>query len=274
LENEDLYTIVAMAVGTMFLFLTLLTFVLCRRRQNVNNTALVNLCISLFLAHLLYLLKTGFLKAISANKLACAVVAGVLHFLYVSSFLWMLGDAVLVFISVKNLTKIRSGPKKVLGWKSLTVIGYAIPLVVVGVAAGVMPNGYDTTECWLSETLDFHWSIYGPLLATAILNMILFICTFIIVIFTLKGLNSEILQRAQTQADKKLILSVLFKTMAQFFIVGCPWILNFLNSSRVMYFIFIFLVSQQGTFIFLVHCVLNQEVSHSHKRYSHPDLCV
>ena len=48
-------------------------------------------------------------------------------------------------------------------------------------------------------------------------NVILFIAIFITVTFSLKSLNNEILQRTQTQDDKKLIRSVLFKTMAQFF---------------------------------------------------------
>uniref|UniRef100_A0A8B9GU03 Uncharacterized protein n=1 Tax=Astyanax mexicanus TaxID=7994 RepID=A0A8B9GU03_ASTMX len=45
-------------------------------------------------------------------------------------------------------------------------------------------------------------------------------------------------------------------------ILGCPWILGFfIDGSPVLEMVFLFLNSQQGTFIFLVYCVLNQEVS-------------
>ncbi|KAL7852228.1 hypothetical protein SRHO_G00180130 [Serrasalmus rhombeus] len=101
-------------------------------------------------------------------------------------------------------------------------------------------------------------------------NVILFIAIFITVTFSLKGLNNEILQRTQTQDDKKLIRTVLFKTMAQFFILGCPWILGLsINSSIILEIIFVILISQQGTVIFLVHCVLNKEVRQQYRQWLH-----
>ncbi|KAL7852226.1 hypothetical protein SRHO_G00180110 [Serrasalmus rhombeus] len=259
-----------MPVGLLFLSLTLLTFVLCGRQLNVTNTAQVNLCISLLLAHLLFLFKGGFLKYIHANQVACAVLAGFLHFLFLSSFVWMFIDAVLLFISAKNLTKIRSRQKKMLGWKYLTVIGYAIPLLVVGVSVAAVPDGYSSEECWLKNDRGFYWSFLGTVCFILAANVILFIAIFITVIFTLKGLNNEILQRTQTQDDKKLIRTVLFKTMAQFFILGCPWILGLsISSSIVLEIIFVILISQQGTVIFLVHCVLNKEVRQQYKKWLH-----
>ena len=74
------------------------------------------------------------------------MLAGVLHFLFLSAFMWMFFEAVLLLISVKNLTKIRSKQKEVLSWKCLIVIGYVIPLIVVGVSVGLFPDGYDTKK--------------------------------------------------------------------------------------------------------------------------------
>ncbi|KAI4887565.1 hypothetical protein NFI96_029667, partial [Prochilodus magdalenae] len=193
---------------------------------------------------------------------ACAVLAGFLHFLFLSAFVWMFIDAVLLFVSAKNLTKIRSEQKKMPGWKRLTVIGYVIPLIVVGVSVAVVPNGYGGKQCWLRNSRGFQWSLLGPLYFILASNLILFIAIFITVTLSLKGLNSEILQRTQTLEDRKFIRTVLFKTMAQFFILGCPWLLVLINSnSIILEIIFMILISQQGTVIFVVHCVLNQEVS-------------
>ncbi|KAL0202586.1 hypothetical protein M9458_000604, partial [Cirrhinus mrigala] len=51
-----------------------------------------------------------------------------------------------------------------------------------------------------------------------------------------------------------------FKTLAQFVVLGCPWILGFFtNDSKVLEILFLMLNSQQGTFIFLIYCVLNNE---------------
>ncbi|KAL7852158.1 hypothetical protein SRHO_G00179430 [Serrasalmus rhombeus] len=199
----ELLNTVAVAVGLFFLSLSLLTFALCHQHMRVNLTPLINLCISLFLAHLLFLLTQTFLQYMRTNPLLCAVLAGVLHFLFLSAFVWMFFEAVLLLISVKNLKKIQSKQKEVLSWKCLIVIGYVIPLIVVGVSIGLFHDGYGSEQI------------------------------------------------------------LIFKTLIQIVILGCPWILGFfVNGSKVLGILFLFLNSQQGTFIFLVHCVLNQEWCH------------
>ena len=90
-----------------------------------------------------------------------------------------------------------------------------------------------------------------------------------IVASTLKNLNGETLQRAQTLADKKVITSVLLKTTAQFVILGCPWILYVFISQIVVYILYEVFLSLHALLIFLIHCVLNQEVSHCIDRHPH-----
>ncbi|KAL6482075.1 hypothetical protein MHYP_G00101550 [Metynnis hypsauchen] len=257
----DLFNTVAVAVGLFFLSLTLLTFAFCRRNPRVTNIALTNLCISLLLAHLLFLLTQTFLQYIQPQQLVCAVLAGVLHFLFLSAFVWMFIEAVLLFISVKNLTKIRSKQKEVLSWKYLTVIGYVIPLTVVGVSVGLFPDGYGSKECWLKTDKGFFWSFLGPICFILAANTILFFVILVIILSTLKSMKSELLRIKQAKSDQRLFKSVILKTMVQFCIVGCSWILGFFpNYSKVLDMLFLFFNSQQGTFIFLIHCALNQEV--------------
>ncbi|XP_066506596.1 adhesion G protein-coupled receptor E1-like [Hoplias malabaricus] len=243
-----------MPVGMVFLSLTLLTCALFRHQLNVNNVVLVNLCITLLLTNLLLLLSQQ-----STEHLVCAVVAGFLHFLFLSAFVWMLIDAVLLFISAKNLTKIRTN-QEVLNWKTAILIGYLIPLIVVGVSDAAVHNGYNSTACWLNENTSFSWSFYGPVYFILALNMTLFVGIFVIIAFTLKKLNSNILKKRQTLADKKLIISILFKTMARFFTLGCPWILGLIVFKKVEYNSVVIFISLQGVFIFLIHCVFNREV--------------
>ncbi|KAL6482066.1 hypothetical protein MHYP_G00101460 [Metynnis hypsauchen] len=208
----DVIGTIAVAIGLVFLSLALLTFALCHRNPRVTNTARINLCISLLLAHLLFLLTQQFLPNIQPQQMVCAVLAGILHFFFLSAFEWMFIDATVLFIFMKNLTKIRSNEKAGLLWKLLVVVGYAIPLFVVGVSAGVVPGGYGSEKCWLKT--GFLWSFLGP---------VAFILAFII--------------------------------------LGCSWILGFFTGdSKALEIIFLLLNSQQGTFIFLVYCVLNQEV--------------
>ncbi|KTF75249.1 hypothetical protein cypCar_00047676, partial [Cyprinus carpio] len=53
---------------------------------------------------------------------------------------------------------------------------------------------------------------------------------------------------------------MVFKTLAQCVVLGCSWILGFFtNDSKVLEILFLILNSQQGTFIFLIYCVLNNK---------------
>ncbi|XDV15972.1 hypothetical protein PO909_015879, partial [Leuciscus waleckii] len=52
----DLLNLVCVIVGLVFFSLALLTFSLCQWSPGVNNVARINLCVSLLLAHLLFLL--------------------------------------------------------------------------------------------------------------------------------------------------------------------------------------------------------------------------
>ncbi|KAK1803113.1 hypothetical protein P4O66_021652 [Electrophorus voltai] len=283
LDLLELLNKVAMSVGLVFLSLALLTFALCPRSQTVTNIALINLCTSLLLAHIIFLLiqhflhtiklyqeiitlllKLGYLMNLSVCvQLVCTALAGVLHFFFLSAFVWMFLDAVLLFIAMRNLSRIRSKQEEVLNWKCLIIIGYVIPLVIVGVSAGLFLDGYGSEQCWLKKDGEFLWSFLGPVCFVLTSNGIIFIIIVASFTYTLKHRDSEILQMNQNRATKKLIKSVTLKIMAQSVILGCPWILGFFTrGNEVVEILFLVLNSQQGTFIFLVHCVFNQEVSH------------
>ena len=56
---------------------------------------------------------------------------------------------------------------------------------------------------------------------------------------------------------------VTFKATAQLFILGCTWFLGILQvgpAARVMAYLFTIINSLQGVFIFLVYCLLSQQV--------------
>ncbi|KAK2909409.1 hypothetical protein Q8A67_005246 [Cirrhinus molitorella] len=196
----ELLNLVCVIVGLVFFSLALLTFALCQWSPGVNNVARINICISLLLAHLLFLLTQQFLSVIRPQQVLCAVISGLLHFLFLSGFVWMFIEAAMLFICVKNLSQISSKKKEVLSSGFLCVIGYLVALVVVCVSVGLVPEGYGSEQI------------------------------------------------------------IAFKTLAQFVVIGCSWILGFFtNGSKVLEILFLILNSQQGTFIFLIYCVLNDE---------------
>ncbi|KTF75280.1 hypothetical protein cypCar_00050469, partial [Cyprinus carpio] len=136
----------------------------------------------------------------------------------------------------------------------LCVIGYLVALVVVCVSVGLVPEGYGSEDCWLKQDKGFIWSFLGPVCVILALNTILFIKIVITLNSTLKKLNAEVSQMKQTKI-------MVFKTLAHCVVLGCSWILGFFtNGSKVLEILFLILNSQQGTFIFLIYCVLNNEV--------------
>ncbi|XP_030634729.1 adhesion G protein-coupled receptor E3-like [Chanos chanos] len=254
----ELLSTIAFTVGLIFLFLAVLTFVLFRKNSRVSSVLRLNLCICLLLAHLLFLLTQRFL-AHSNYKVACAVFAGILHFLLLSGFMWMFLEAITLFISVKNLSKIRSRWREVLHWKYQLVIGYVVPTLMVGVSLSVQRDGYDSETCWIKLGTSFVWSFLGPVCFILAVNLILFITIIITLQCTLMHLSGNVSQIKNSR-------TMVFKALAQFFILGCPWILGFFTwFSKALEIIFLLLTSQQGTFIFLVHCVLSEEVKQSQK---------
>ncbi|XP_050985898.1 putative adhesion G protein-coupled receptor E4P [Labeo rohita] len=257
----ELLNLVCVIVGLVFFSLALLSFALCQWSPGVNNVARINICISLLLAHLLFLLTQQFLSVIRPQQVLCAVISGLLHFLFLSGFVWMFIEAVMLFICVKNLSQISSKKREVLSSGFLCVIGYVVALFVVCVSAGLVPEGYGSEQCWIKLDKGFIWSFLGPVSVILALNTILFIKIFITLNSTLKKLNAEVSQMKQTKI-------MVFKTLAQCVVLGCPWILGFfINGSKVLEILFLILNSQQGTFIFLIYCVLNNQVRQQYRTF-------
>ncbi|XP_057187969.1 adhesion G protein-coupled receptor E3-like isoform X1 [Triplophysa rosa] len=250
----EVLNLVAVSVGLVFNSLALLTFAFCRWKPGVNNVARINLCISLLSAHLLFFLTQHFLTHIRPLQVLCGVLSGFLHFLFLSCFVWMFIEAVLLYICVKNLSQISSRQRAVLSSRFLIVIGYVIALVIVGVSVGLVPDGYGSDKCWIKVEKGFIWSFLGPVCFILAINSILFIRIIISLNSTLTKQNAKVSRMKETKI-------MVFKTLAQFVVLGCPWILGFFTKdSKMMEILFLILNSQQGTFIFLIYCLLNNEV--------------
>ncbi|MBN3299609.1 AGRE1 protein, partial [Amia calva] len=163
-------------------------------------------------------------------------------------------EAVQLFLLVRNLKKMQVLQRQGLGCGYLLLIGYVTPAIIVGVTAGIDPNDYGSSEaCWLNNNTNIKWSFLGPVIYIIAANFLLFISILWNLKSTLVHLKSNISQMRDTRV-------MVFKTLVQFVILGCSWLLAFLPSDKVFSYAFIILNSQQGTFIYIVHCWLNKEV--------------
>ncbi|CAI5675112.1 unnamed protein product [Oreochromis niloticus] len=243
---------VCVIIGLFFLALAILTFLLCSWNPKINNTARLHLCLNLFFSQLLLLWNDKY----TDNKLACTVMAGLLHFLIVASFVWMLLEALQLHLLVRRLSKVQVIRRDGLPRPILYLVGYGVPFVIVGVSALIYSDGYGVTSsnvCFLSTKRNFNWALTGPIVAVLAINWLLFLATLWSLRPTLANMKSDVSQSKDTRL-------IVFKIVAQFVILGCTWILGLYQTNLFFQVLFIILNSQQGTFLYIVHCLLNKEV--------------
>ncbi|XP_013766685.1 adhesion G protein-coupled receptor E2-like [Pundamilia nyererei] len=190
------------------------------------------------------------------GTLACTVMAGLLHFLIVASFVWMLLEALQLHLLVRKLSQVQVIRRDGLPRPILYLVGYGVPFVIVGVSALIYSDGYGVTSsnvCFLSTKRNFNWALTGPIIAVLAINWLLFLATLWSLRPTLANMKSDVSQSKDTRL-------IIFKIVAQFVILGCTWILGLYQSNLFFQVLFIILNSQQGTFLYIVHCLLNKEV--------------
>uniref|UniRef100_A0A8D0L5H7 Uncharacterized protein n=1 Tax=Sphenodon punctatus TaxID=8508 RepID=A0A8D0L5H7_SPHPU len=241
IEEDYLLTVityVGLSLSLVCLLLAILTFLLCRPIQNVTTSIHLQLCLCLFLADLIFLFRP---------QVACAIIAGLLHFLYLACFTWMLLEGLHLFLMARNLKVVNYSSASRFKQRYMCPFGYGFPALLVVISAIVNPGGYGTDHhCWLSPERGFVWSFLGPVCAIILVAPSLCVGVFVTVSLRLP------LSRLLT-----------FKAIAQLFILGCTWIIGLFQFgplATVMAYLFTIVNSLQGVVIFLVHCLLNRQV--------------
>ncbi|XP_029387151.1 adhesion G protein-coupled receptor E1 isoform X3 [Mus pahari] len=250
---------VGTVISLVCLALAIATFVLCRAVQNHNTYMHLHLCVCLFLAKILFL--TGIDK--TDNQTACAIIAGFLHYLFLACFFWMLVEAVMLFLMVRNLKVVNYFSSRNIKMLHLCAFGYGLPVLVVVISASVQPWGYGMhNRCWLNTETGFIWSFLGPVCMIITINSVLLAWTLWVLRQKLCSVSSEV----STLKDTRLLT---FKAIAQIFILGCSWVLGIFQTgplTRIMAYLFTIINSLQGAFIFLIHCLLNRQVRDEYRK--------
>ncbi|XP_065432183.1 adhesion G protein-coupled receptor E3-like isoform X2 [Chrysemys picta bellii] len=253
-------TYVGLTLSLLCLFLAILTFLLCRSICNVSTSLHLQLCLCLFLADLLFLIPV----TPTGSQVACAVIAGLLHYLFLACFSWMFLEGLFLFLTVRNMKVVNYTSACRFKKRFMYPFGYGFPALVVAISAAVNPDGYGTSKhCWLSPERGFLWSFLGPVCVIILINITFFALTLWILRNSLSSLNADV----STLRDHRLLT---FKAIAQLFILGCTWSLGLLQvgpAATVMAYLFTIVNSLQGAFIFLVHCLLNRQVREEYRRW-------
>ncbi|MGH0168367.1 UNVERIFIED_CONTAM: hypothetical protein FKN15_054442 [Acipenser sinensis] len=173
-------------------------------------------------------------------------------------------EGVQLYLLVRNLNVVKYSSRQGLRRRYLLLAGYGSPALIVAVSAGVFPEGYGSnTLCWLSHGRGFVWSFLGPVCVTIAVSR--YPCC-VHDVCTISSVTDSL--HLPTDYDAlSITLLLTFKAIAHCFIMGCSWILGFFQGLEFFRFVFVIINSLQGPFIFLVHCVLNQQVRVEYRKW-------
>ncbi|XP_010218340.1 PREDICTED: latrophilin-3 [Tinamus guttatus] len=253
----DFITWVGILLSLVCLLICIFTFCFFRGLQSDRNTIHKNLCISLFVAELLFLI--GINR--TDQPIACAVFAALLHFFFLAAFTWMFLEGVQLYIMLVEVFESEHSRRKY-----FYLVGYGMPALIVAVSAAVDYRSYGTDKvCWLRLDTYFIWSFIGPATLIIMLNVI-FLGIALYKMFHHTAIlkpESGCLDNINYEDNRPFIKSWVIGAIALLCLLGLTWAfgLMYINESTViMAYLFTIFNSLQGMFIFIFHCVLQKKV--------------
>uniref|UniRef100_A0AC11C5Z1 Adhesion G protein-coupled receptor L4 n=1 Tax=Ovis aries TaxID=9940 RepID=A0AC11C5Z1_SHEEP len=241
-------------ISLICLALCIFTFWFFSEIQSTRTTIHKNLCCSLFLAELVFLVGIN----TNSNKLFCSIVAGLLHYFFLAAFAWMCIEGIHLYLIVVGVIY-----NKGFLHKNFYIFGYLSPAVVVGFSASLGYRYYGTTKvCWLSTENNFIWSFIGPACLIILVNLLAFGVIIYKVFRHTAGLKPEVSCYENIRSCARGALALLF-------LLGTTWIfgvLHVVHASVVTAYLFTVSNAFQGMFIFLFLCILSRKIQEEYYR--------
>ncbi|ESO92386.1 hypothetical protein LOTGIDRAFT_216894 [Lottia gigantea] len=256
-------TLVGCIISIICLLLCFITFNCFSAIQGERNSIHKNLVFCLFVAEILFLV--GIDK--TENKLTCGLIAGFLHYFFLTAFTWMFLEGLYI---ICMLVQVFDAAKSRLPYYYF--VGYGFPLAIVAVSAGIYHQGYGTDRyCWLTTENYFIWSFAGPIAVVLLVSVFdigfapaLSISHLVRLIQKHYSLVNTNLCSCRIHSIRCCYRAWIQGAIAIEVILGLTWIFGYCFISQetiALAYIFTVLNSLQGLFIFCFHCLLNKKVS-------------
>ncbi|CDQ64177.1 unnamed protein product [Oncorhynchus mykiss] len=241
-EEEDILTkltFIGSGASLCALVLTLMLFTVLDIPKSDRTSIHKNLFIALTCAQIVLLCGGSAVN----NKVACTLVAALLHLFFMAAFSWMLVEGLLLWSKVVavNLSEDQH-------MKYYYLIGWGLPVLIVTITLASASGKYSADgHCWLSVQNGVIWGFAGPVIFIIMVNIMVLMRVVVITISTAKrrsimlAMDSSPVEQAyeQIRAAVKAVLVLLP-------ILGLTWLCGVLVPfSIVMAYIFIFLNSLQ-----------------------------
>ncbi|KAL4227170.1 G-protein coupled receptor [Mactra antiquata] len=246
----SIITVLGLSCSILGLSLTIISFLFFRKlRQGRAQQTLFNLSLSLLLSMLIFLV--GIKQ--THNDTVCIVVAILLHYLILVSFMWMLMEAILQY-----LTFVKILGTYITRFMLKTVVpAWGLPLLPVISVLSIDYNLYNggPNYCWMDLSA-FYYAFAVPITCIIVINITIFIVTIISIFRRGKGLRSN-------QKKQKMAMTNLQAAITSFILLGLTWVFGYLaiSDARLLFqYVFTILNSLQGFFIFILFVVRKKKV--------------
>lgn len=247
----SIVTYILCSISLIALIASIVVFLLLGKELIKKDLYIVhlNFAISLSIALLLFIFGVETAKD---NVVVCGVVAGILHYSFLSVFSWSFCEAIQVLYMLYALFS----PRRIFVY--LMVLGWGLPLPVVAVTAGIRWYNYGVAGeyCWLSTENGTVWSFIGPALTIVFINLFLMVIAVVRIISGMRAKLQEMPRFRQARV-------VAFGTLVLVPVLGIPWIvavLNFFVSVSLFQWIFVILNTPQGLMFFLLYVLNNRDM--------------
>ncbi|XP_022255617.1 latrophilin Cirl-like, partial [Limulus polyphemus] len=251
----QIVTSIGCGFAIFFLLVTFVTLLLVRCLKDDRQLIHKNICFCLIVSEVIFVGGIDFVM----NRIICGVVAGLLHYFFLSTFIWMFLEPLqLLLISLERKDYNDSARRR---WIWYCCSGYGLPIIAVGVCAFIDPQSYGTKSyCWLKLDNYFILGFLGPALAFVLVSFII-LCV-ISASFCRK--NGESVTCKNMEQSKLLNLRSWCQQSVCILILLCStwgsaqWFL--LWKTSLTGYLFAVLNSLQGIVIFIEFCLRSSKV--------------
>ncbi|RDD42179.1 Adhesion G protein-coupled receptor L1 [Trichoplax sp. H2] len=249
-QHDHILTIITYVGTIVSLFclgLTIATYTCIRRFHSLKGFGHANLSLSILISNI------TFIAGIDSydDKISCSVISVILHYLFLTTFCWMLVEALILYRKTLELSNVFPSTAK----RYYFLVGWGSPMVVVIISFIVNSKAYGKQRrCWMTNVDGFIWSFIGPLL---VINVV-------ILVRVMKALLS--LQLVIRQSEIQKVKTTIKAIISLLPILGLTWYFGvafYWTGSVVFAYCFVIFHSFQGVFMMYVLCLSSKEV---HKR--------
>ncbi|XP_051979787.1 adhesion G-protein coupled receptor D2 isoform X3 [Xyrauchen texanus] len=262
-EQENILTkltFIGSGASLCALVVTLMLFTVLDIPKSDRTSVHKNLFVSLTFAQIALLCSGSAIH----NKVACMLVAALMHLFFMAAFSWMLVEGLLLWSKVVsvNLSEDRH-------MKYYYLIGWGLPVLIVTITLASASGKYSADgHCWLSVQNGVIWGFAGPVIFIIMVNIMILTRVVVITITTAKRRSLMMTLNSSAEEHVSEQIRVAVKAVLVLLpILGLTWLCGVLVPfSVVIAYIFCFLNSLQGLFIFLIYGLYNTEVRNTVNR--------